>query len=176
MSKKPKNRRKLLRMNCPACGAGQNSLHPKCTSCGETLYTDADSIGQVSDMVDTLEELLRFLETPTMRAGSPYKPVDRSFGLLRDLRRYMAVPGMPDYLKTSRRTLLPFKVRLLRNQLKANVIFAVVLVAFPTLPLVLGWPPMIALLMLMPAAVWLVVTGKAWIDLNKAKKELNALE
>ncbi|MEM7040989.1 MAG: hypothetical protein AAF570_28755, partial [Bacteroidota bacterium] len=117
---------------------------------------------------DTIHEL----QSATLRDGNPYTRVDRCFKLIKILRAFDHIPGMHEFLSKHREKLIPYKVNVLRSTVKANFVFMGLLLVFPLVPLLVGWPPIIPLLMLLPTTVWGIVTFKARRDLIKAEAEL----
>jgi|GEM_PF-3051658 len=174
--KKQKNARKFLRMNCPNCGASQDSSRVQCGSCNHDLHPDLDSetIAKVGGEVAAWEEAFKLVQDPGK--ANPYQPIDRAVAIMRRLSHHRDFPGMGDFLKEAGRQLLPYEVQLMKRTLNANLVLLGILLMFATLPLMIGWPPIVAGLMLLPVVGWGTITFKAFRQYSSAKKKLDALE
>lgn len=174
--KSPKSRTKLLRVQCGLCKATQDSLNSTCIACQQPLYTNmtAEELEALRSQVTSLEENLDFLERGERPKNNPYTPYDGAKTAIQALQKASFIPGMKDYLAATRPLLLPHKVAILYATLKANIVFAFVLLAFALIPALLGWPPMVTGLMLLPALVWLGIIYKTYVGLKRARTELEA--
>jgi hypothetical protein len=174
--KAPKSRTKLLRVPCGMCKATQDSLSSHCSACRNPLYTNMqpEELEVLRQHVATLETNLDFLERGERPKNSPYAPYDAAKAATQALQAASYIPGMKDYLAATRRVMLPSKVAILYSTLKANIIFAFVLLAFALIPALLGWPAMVTGLMLLPALVWLGIIYKTYVGLQRARAELEA--
>lgn len=151
-------------------------MQAACPHCGNAFFKEdsLEILASVEADVDELEDLLKLLEDPADTKDNPYAPVDQAFKLLRKLRSHLQIPGMEAYIAASRGVLLPYKVRLLRSTYKANVILLFVLMAFPILPLLLGWSMTVVGLMGLPVLAWSLITYRARRDLQHAEEDARA--
>lgn len=172
--KSPKSRTKLLRVSCGMCKATQDSLSSHCSACKHPLYTNMqpDELAALQEQVTTLETNLDLLERGERPKNNPYSPYDAAKAALKALQAAAYIPGMPDYLAAARKVMLPAKVAILYSTLKANIIFAFVLLLFALVPAMLRWPAMVTGLMLLPALVWLGIIYKTYVGLQRARAEL----
>lgn len=164
---KQKQARKFLRVACTSCGNTQDSLRIQCSSCKADLHPDVESrdLSRISGEVEGLDAALLDAQNPQ---GNPYGPVDQAYLLLKSLDKYPDFPGMKEYLLEVRRQLLPFKIAVLQRTFKANLVFLAILLVFPLVPLLFGWPLLVSGLMLLPAIAWGGISLKAWSDYKKA--------
>jgi hypothetical protein len=172
--KTPKSRTKFLRVQCGLCQATQDSLNSRCIACQQPLYTNMspEELEALRGQMTVLEDNLDFLERGERPKGSPYSPYDTAKAALQALQKSSFIPGMQDYLAATRPLLLPHKVAILYSTLKANIIFAFVLLGFALIPALLGWPMMVTGLMLLPALAWLGIIYKTYSSLKRARTEL----
>ncbi|MEM0999665.1 MAG: hypothetical protein AAGN35_21585 [Bacteroidota bacterium] len=174
--KKHKDRRKYLRTKCKSCYKTQESLIPACTNCGNAFFTE-DSLNVLEEVigdVDELEGLLRELEDPQVKHQNPYEPVDNAFKLIKKLRANLQIPGMENYIRAARGVLLPYKVGVLRQTVRANTIVLFLLALFPIAPLLFGWDITVTLLLLLPVGGWSYLLWRGKRELDQAKSEMEA--
>lgn len=174
--KKQKNARKSLRMNCPQCGASQDSTRVQCGSCNKDLHPDLDSetLAKVGGDVAAWEEAFKMVQDPDK--ATPYQPIDQAVAIMKRLSHHRGFPGMAPFLKEAGLQLLPYEVALMKRTLNANLVLLGILIMFATLPLMIGWPLIIVGLMLLPVVGWGTITFKAYRQYSSAKSKLDALE
>jgi hypothetical protein len=183
--KSPKSRIKLLRVACGNCNSTQDSVVYACTNCGKRMYSNVEET-EIADIVAHVEEqeaLLTAMETPLSKKdakdpkkNNPYAGMDRAFVVYRALRKYSYMPGMKDYLDRVLEVLIPLRITVLERTVKANKVFALVLVAFPIVALILGMHWMVAVFLFLPAVAWVFITIKATKDLQKARDHLQKIQ
>jgi len=172
-NKGKKKNRKLLEMRCPECNAVQDSLRTDCQKCGAELHPGVtpETMMMAHVEVEAVEEAIRQVKSPPKK-GSPYGPMDTAYKCLKGLDTYHHIPGMEAYITAIRGELQPYKVALLKRTYNANLIFMVVLVLFPLVPLLMGWPIMITALMGLPVLAWGAIVLKARRDYTRAYQQL----
>ena len=174
--KKQKDPRKYLRMSCPSCGAEQESIRVQCKQCGNDLHPDLDSeiLATVRGNVQAFEEAYKEVKDPGK--GNPYAPIDKAVNSLKRLYRHRDFPGMAEFIDHAGKLLLPYELKLMQRTLTANMVLLLMLVLFALLPLMAGWPPIIAGVMTLPVIGWGVIAFKAFRQYNAVKKKVNALD
>lgn len=180
--KSPKNRKKSFRVHCANCHATVDSLLYACTQCRKPLYTNMEEgeLKLIAEKVAEMEEHLTALEGPPpskQKPGesNPYQPLDQAWAVYRSLRTHSYLPGMTAYLDRILEALLPFKLSLQQRTFRANLIFLVILVAFPALTLAIGMKPVVVGLLALPAIVWAIVTFRAYRDLRLTRDRLSQI-
>ena len=174
MSKKVKNNRKLLRATCSNCGTVHDLFRMQCKNCGSALHAEdlKEDMETVKGHVSELEAILKDLQGRTLKQGNPYEPLDRAREIFNRANRYRDRFDIGDYLDRTKIAFIPFRLQLMRQTFRANLILTLILAALALLPLLLGWSPMVFGLMGLPALVWAGVTVKAWLDISKVASEL----
>lgn len=174
--KKQKNLRKLLRARCPNCSADQDSTRVQCKVCGSDMHPDVDSetLASISGDVKAYEEAFKEVVEPGK--GNPYNPIDRALGSLKRLHKNRSFPGMEAFLSAARDQLLPHQLNLLKRTVTANMALLGILMLFALLPILIGWPLMIAGVMALPVVGWGVIAFKAYRQYAEVKKRVDALD
>ena len=175
--KKQKNLRKLLRMHCPSCGAEQESTRVQCKQCGHDLHPDLDSesLAKVNGEVKAYEEAYRDATDPKYK-GNPYHPMDKAINSLKRLYRFRSFPGMADFIEAAGEQILPFQFQLMKRTLTANMVLLLILSLFALLPILAGWPLIIAGVMALPVVGWGVIAFKAYRQYAEVKRKVDALD
>ncbi len=175
-AKKQDNLRKLLRTGCPKCAAEQDSTRVQCKVCGVDLHPDLDSetLAAVNGDVKAFEEAYKEVLEPGK--GNPYHPLDRASNSLKRLYRNRSFPGMEAFLDAAGKLLLPHQLKLLQRTLVANMALLGILILFALLPIMAGWPLMIAGVMGLPVVGWGVIAFKAYRQYADVKKRVDALD
>ena len=171
MAVNTKNRRKLLKRNCPSCDAIQDIFADKCSACGTDLLKEGEDVirDKIAGLVDDVEEVIKALENGTAGAGA-YKELDRAAKALKTLKSYHTLPGMEAYTDAAKEVLQPHRLNSLNATFRGNLVFFGVLMLFPILPLAFGWDIRIIGIMFLPALFWAFITFKAFSDLQRAKR------
>lgn len=162
------NPHKLIRMPCPSCGKPQDIWRENCSHCKAAILEDGER-ESLRDKVDALEEAVKATTFKTNQ-GNPYKPFDDAFALVKKLEPHANVEGMKPWLQSVKDRLREPHLKLHRATVRANVIAMMAFIVIAVLPQLVGWSPMVSLILALPAAFWLGVTIKAYMDLNKAKR------
>lgn len=172
-----KSRRKILRIACANCHATQDSLHYACKQCDKPLYSNMaqDEMKIVHAEVEHLEECLKEIEKPAEKHANPYIPMDKAFKHYQAIRPFAYLPEMPNYLDRVLEVLIPLKITVLRKTVRANLIFAVVLILFPLISFIAGMHWMLGVTLMLPVIVWVFVTLRAINDLRRAEKHFEKI-
>ncbi len=176
--KTPRNRKKAFRVDCVNCHCTQDSLRIACNQCHRALYSNMEEqeMQLITEKVEAMETALTLIEAPAADKATPYQPIDNAWDAYKALKGYTFLPGMTAYLDRVLEVLLPIKVRLMERTLKANWAFLFVLAAFPIITLLFKLHWSISILLLLPAAVWLLVTLKAAKDLQRTRDRMTQIQ
>lgn len=163
-----------MRATCSNCSTVQDLFRTKCKNCGTALHEpgDEDDLKTVQDHVSNLESILKDLQGRTLKEGNPYAPLDQAREIFNRANKYRNQFDIGEYLDRTKQAFIPFRLHLMRQTFRANLILTLILAALALLPLLLGWSPMVFALMGLPALVWAGVTIKAWLDISKVASEL----
>lgn len=174
-AKKQDNLRKLLRMHCPHCTAEQESIRVQCKQCGKDLHPEVDSeiLAAVNGDIKAYEEAFKEAQDPK---GNPYHPIDKAINSLKRLYKHRSFPGIDKYVEAAGKQLLPFRLQLMKRTLTANMVLLMILAMFALLPIMIGWPLMIAGVMALPVIGWGVIAFKAYRQYADVKKQVDALD
>lgn len=161
-------------MRCPNCNAKQDSLGANCTECKAELHPEVkpEWLMAANVEVNATEEAMKIVRNPPAK-GSPYAPLDTAYRCLKGLDAYLEFQGMEAYIAGIRAELLPHRVALLKRTYNANLVFMVVLVLFPLVPLLFGWPLMVTGLLGLPVIAWGFIVFKARRDYTRAQRDLD---